>query len=231
MPTRNRRELLERAVESVRRQRYALWELLVVDDASTDDTWAWLQKVAAGDERIKPMRLDPQRGSSAARNLALDRATGDLIAYLDDDNRYDPDWLRAAAWAFTERPGTQVAYGARVVDDDVRHRGLPGRSMPIVQFLAWDRDAMSVSNRVDQNVIVHRPSAVRFDEAIDHFSDWDLMLQLTDRCDPLELPAIAVHYYSDAPERVTTIARRDGTEDAVAARVLARMRERRGGSE
>ena len=71
----------------------------------------------------------------------------------------------------------------------------------------WDRDAMMRSNLVDLNVIAHRPSAVRFDESIDHFSDWDLMLQLTDNCDPLELPAIAVHYYSDRLDRVTVKAR------------------------
>ena len=102
--------------------------------------------------------------------------------------------------------------------------------MPIVQFLAWDRGAMLQSNRVDQNVIAHRPSPVRFDETIDHFSDWDLMLQLTDDCDPLELPAIAVHYYSDATDRTTVTARRTGIEPEVAAHVRQRAHDRRGGA-
>ena len=76
----------------------------------------------------------------------------------------------------------------------------------------------------------HRPSAVRFDETIDHFSDWDLLLQLTDDCDPLALPAIAVHYHSDAPDRVTDAARANGVEPAIAARVRARALARRGES-
>ena len=99
--------------------------------------------------------------------------------------------------------------------------------MPIVQFLAWDRDAMLVSNRVDQNVIAHRPAPARLDEMIDQFSDWDLMLQLTADCDPLELPAIAVHYYSDDPLRVTAIARGAGGEPGRVARVRERERARK----
>ncbi len=100
--------------------------------------------------------------------------------------------------------------------------------MPFVQFLAWDRDAMMESNRVDQNVIAHRPSTVRFDEAIDQFSDWDLMLQLTEHCDPLELPAVAVHYYSDNTDRITNLSRRAGMESGLAERVRERARARRG---
>ena len=227
MPTRNRRALLERAVESVIAQTYGNWELLLVDDASTDDTWDWIEKMAAGDARIVPFRFAVHQNSSRARNHALDRARGDVIVYLDDDNRFDAEWLRAVAWAFAEYPDTNVCYGARVVDDDVRHRGLPGRSLPFVQFLAWDREAMLEANRVDQNAIAHRASAVRFDESIDLFSDWDLMLQLTDDCDPLELPAIAVHYHSDAADRICDIARGTGIEPETAAHVRTRALARR----
>ncbi len=228
LPTRNRAARLERAIESVRKQTYENWELLVVDDASDDDTWPRLQKLATNDPRIRTFRFERQGGSSRARNHALDAARGDVVVYLDDDNRFDPDWVRAVAWAFTEYPDTRVAYGARVVDDDIRHQGLPGRSMPMVQFLAWDREAMLQSNRVDQNVIAHRPSPARLDETGDHFTDWDLMLQLTDDCEPLELPAIAVHYYSDVPDRVTVVARASGVESAIAERVRRRARDRRG---
>jgi predicted AlkP superfamily phosphohydrolase/phosphomutase len=228
MPTRNRLDLVERAIESVRRQSYANWELLVVDDASGDDTWVRLQKFGENDPRIRPFHFDTQSGSSRARNHGLDHAKGDVIVYLDDDNRLDPDWVRAVAWAFGEYPETKVAYGARVVDDDVRHQGRAGRSMPIVQFLKWDRDAMLQSNRVDQNVIAHRPSPARLDEITDQFTDWDLMLQLTGDCEPLELPAIAVHYYSDAQDRVTAAARRTGVEADLVERVRQRERDRRG---
>ncbi len=225
MPTRNRFTLLERAVESVRWQSYANWELLVVDDESTDDTWQGLQKLAENDPRIRPFRMSERGRSSAARNHALDHADGDVMVYLDDDNRFDPDWCKAVAWAFTEYRDATVAYGARVIDDDVRHQGRPGRSMPIIQFNAWDRDAMQRGNLVDQNVIAHRPSPARFDPAIDHFSDWDLLLKLTDECDPLELPVLAAYYYSDIADRLSSDF--GGRADALVEYVRARTFERR----
>jgi hypothetical protein len=222
MPTHNRAALLERAIASVKAQTYSHWELLVVDDASTDDTPARLAQYEHEDARIRVFRLDEQVRSSGARNHALDYAKGDVVAYLDDDNRFDPDWLRALVWAFTEFPETQVCYGARVIDDDVRHQGRDGRSMPIIQFNAWDSDAMLQTNLVDQNVIAHRPSPVRFDPAIDHFSDWDVLLQLTDNCDALALPALAVHYHTDVQERLSA----DFTDPAFVERAMARIRER-----
>ena len=228
MPTHDRADLVGRAIDSVLGQSYPNWELLVVDDASTDETWPLLEKYAANDPRIRVFRFETNQRSSIARNHALDNATGQLITYLDDDNRFDPDWLRAVAWAFDEYAETEVAYGARVVDDDVRHRGYDGRSLPFVQFLRWDRDAMMQSNQVDQNVIAHRASTVRFDEDIDHFTDWDLMLQLTRECEPLELPALAVHYYSDTADRASDRFRAIDADESLAAHVRRREWQRRG---
>jgi glycosyltransferase involved in cell wall biosynthesis len=148
---------------------------------------------------MKPFRFHEHQRSSRARNHALDRARGDVIVYLDDDNCFDADWLKSVVWAFTEFPDTSVCYGARVIDDDDRHRGLRDRSLPIVQFLSWDRDEVLRANRVDQNVIAHRPSPVRFDESIDYLSDWDVILQLTQDREPLALPVLAAYYYTDAP--------------------------------
>ncbi len=74
-PTRNRSERLREAIESVRRQTYEWWEMLVVDDGSSDETWELLQKEREADGRIRPFRCD-HRGVSAARNHALERADG-----------------------------------------------------------------------------------------------------------------------------------------------------------
>jgi predicted AlkP superfamily phosphohydrolase/phosphomutase len=227
MPTRDRAERLARAIESVQRQSYPYWELLVVDDASDDGTWALLLELSESDHRVRPFHFDEQQRSSRARNHALDHAKGDVIVYLDDDNRFDPDWCKAVVWAFTEYPDTQVCYGARVVDDDLRHQGRPERSLPFVQFLPWDREGMLRSNRVDQNVIAHRPSSARLDPAIDHFSDWDLLLQLTDDVDPLRLPAVAAYYHSDDPSRLSSAFDDGAFVESTMAYVRNRAIERR----
>ncbi|HEX6476338.1 MAG TPA: glycosyltransferase [Acidimicrobiales bacterium] len=225
-PTRNRTDLLVRAINSVRAQSYGRWEHIVVDDASDDETRELLEAMATEDARMRPFRFHEHQRSSRARNHALDRAQGDVIVYLDDDNCFDPDWLKSVVWAFTEYPDTTVCYGARVIDDDSRHRGLFDRSLPIVQFLAWDGDEALRGNRVDQNVLAHRPSLVRFDESIDYLSDWDVILQLTKDREPLALPVLAAYYYTDAPRLSTDV----GAEmqrhayDYVRGRAIARQR-------
>jgi predicted AlkP superfamily phosphohydrolase/phosphomutase len=202
-PTRNRALWLQHAIASVRAQRYQHWEMLVVDDGSTDETPEVLASFA-DDERIRPLRIEPS-GVSRARNHALENARGEVVVYLDDDNRFDPDWLHAVVWAFTAYPDSTVCYGARIVDDFDRHHTGQAGGLPWVQFLPWDRDAVEEFNRVDMNVLAHRPSPARFDPGLGYFADWDLLLKLTDATDPLELPVIAVYYTTDASERLTAV--------------------------
>ena len=68
------------------------------------------------DPRIRTF-TGPGRGVCSARNVALDAAAGDLVAYIDDDNRMHPEWLRSVVWAFEQHPETEVLYGAFVIDD------------------------------------------------------------------------------------------------------------------
>lgn len=84
LPTRNRLEYLRRAIASVLRQTMGDLELLVVDDASTDETPALL--AASGDARLRPLRLDTQGGVSRARNTGIRAARGRWVAFLDDDD-------------------------------------------------------------------------------------------------------------------------------------------------
>src|SRR5262249_38069251 len=95
LPTRDRRDLLARAIESVQKQSYRNWELLIVDDGSVDGTPEFLADVAG--ERV---RCFPRHGAGAcaARNVALNEARGELLAYLDADNTMHPPWLKALGW-------------------------------------------------------------------------------------------------------------------------------------
>jgi predicted AlkP superfamily phosphohydrolase/phosphomutase len=200
MPTRNRRRLLESAIASVKAQAYPHWELLVVDDGSTDDTAEFLEDL--DDPRIRPLASHGV-GVCAARNLALNAANGDLIAYLDDDNRFDRQWLKAVALTFNARPETRVCYGARVYDDEGREHGGESSARPGVQFVGWDRRAIREGNFVDMSSLAHRRGKVRFDESLSHLGDWDLLLRLAEEEGPVEVPTIASYYRTDAPQRIT----------------------------
>ena len=137
----------------MQRQTYERWELLVVDDGSDDGTAEYLKHL--DDPRIRPFHLD-RVGVSNARNNALDNAHGDVVVYLDDDNRFDPDWCKAVAWCFATHPDVDVCYGARVFDDNGRAHFESDSGLPGLQFLPWDRAAVEEFNRVDMNVLAHR---------------------------------------------------------------------------
>jgi glycosyltransferase involved in cell wall biosynthesis len=91
IPTHNRPEFLRAAITSVLNQTYQNFEIIVVDDASTDDT----AKVVAAfnDARIRFIRHDINKGGSAARNTGIVNSTCDYIAFLDDDDEWLPEKL------------------------------------------------------------------------------------------------------------------------------------------
>jgi succinoglycan biosynthesis protein ExoO len=80
---------VERALRSVQRQTYANIEIIVVVDASTDDTAAVVMRCAAADKRIRLVRLDRNRGISVARNTGADAVRGEWIAVIDADDADD----------------------------------------------------------------------------------------------------------------------------------------------
>jgi glycosyltransferase involved in cell wall biosynthesis len=92
IPAFNRAALLPRAIASVQAQNYANWELIVVDDASTDHTRAVVEGAPV---QVRYIRLDENRGVGAARNTGIAAAGGDLIAMLDSDDEYLPEHLQS----------------------------------------------------------------------------------------------------------------------------------------
>jgi glycosyltransferase involved in cell wall biosynthesis len=88
LPTRNRQLLLARAVRSALAQTYANIELIVVNDGSTDHTKRFLDQEQEKDRRLIPIHLRESVGPSAARNIAIRRASGTFVTGLDDDDEF-----------------------------------------------------------------------------------------------------------------------------------------------
>jgi glycosyltransferase involved in cell wall biosynthesis len=116
-------------------QRYRRWELLVIDDVGQLGSESVVGDI--GDPRVRWMRIE-RAGVCAARNTGLAHARGELIAYLDDDNLMDPDWLYTVVWAFEQRPEADVLYGAIVIDDVRRIDGKSVGDLPRAFFRPWD---------------------------------------------------------------------------------------------
>jgi len=99
VPTLNRAALLKEAIKSTLSQAYKNWEMIIVDDGSSDGTRGLVFEFIKKDARIKYFR-NPGKGAGAARNFGIKNATGEWIAFLDDDvenlpNRFE-DQLTAA---------------------------------------------------------------------------------------------------------------------------------------
>ena len=100
LTTYNRRQSLPRAIGSVLAQEDADFELIVVDDASTDDTQSYLATLT--DPRIKILATERNVGPSGARNLGIEAARAEVVAFLDSDDVYRPRRLRAPLAALAD---------------------------------------------------------------------------------------------------------------------------------
>lgn len=108
IPSRNRRELLLRAIRSVLRQDLSDFELIIVDDASEDGSADAVEAIA--DPRIKLIRQEVPRGANPARNRGLLAATAPIVAFLDSDDEFEPHKLSTVLAIFNGQPdlGTLV---------------------------------------------------------------------------------------------------------------------------
>lgn len=92
-PVHNSSKTMKATLDSIRNQSYTNWEVLLVDDASSDDSVQIAKDYATLDKRIKPITLSTNVGAAQARNIAIDHARGQYIAFLDSDDRWDTDKL------------------------------------------------------------------------------------------------------------------------------------------
>lgn len=113
MPCYNVERYLDTAIGSVRAQPFESWELIAVDDASTDGTAEALERAAQQDARVKPIHHDCNRGAAAARNTGLAHACGVYIWFLDPDDDFEPALLPETFRALEESDTDVAVFGCR----------------------------------------------------------------------------------------------------------------------
>lgn len=120
IPNRNTRPFLDERRDSILRQTFTDWEVVVVDDGSTDGAWEFFQQWAARDSRVSVFK-GPGRGLYAGWNDALQRATGEYIHIATSDDTMDKDFLRVMVDALRSRPECLVAQcELNVIDEQGR---------------------------------------------------------------------------------------------------------------
>jgi glycosyltransferase involved in cell wall biosynthesis len=116
-PTYNREAFLPVAIESVLAQSYKEFELIIVDDGSTDNSRELINAYVDKDPRVKYLYQENQR-QSVARNYALSIAKGDFICFLDSDNYWPHDKLEKSLKAFEQHPEADIVYGDCITIDE-----------------------------------------------------------------------------------------------------------------
>lgn len=197
MPVRDRESLIGEAIDSVRAQTYDNWELLVVDDGSTDGTGEVVESY--DDDRISLVRQAPS-GVCAARNNGARHASGEFVAFLDSDNSWNPLFLQLCI-AGTEAHATELVYsGSKLIHGDGSE-----------SYLAFEADhdfLLYVRNFIDLNTVVVSKRLFDevggFDESLRRWVDYDLLIRLTDKTAPQLLHFIGVEYaHNDDASRIT----------------------------
>lgn len=124
IPTHNRADLIRETLDSVAAQTFPDWECVIVDDSSTDQTRAVVEEYQAHDPRFRYVWHDSALGSRdekvvAVRNFALTLASGEFVAFLDDDDLWLPEYL-ATVLEPMQRPSCVLAAAARLFWDGER---------------------------------------------------------------------------------------------------------------
>ena len=198
VPVHNGAETIAATLDSVRAQTWTHWELLVVDDGSTDGTAALVQQVrdTTGDDRLGVISI-PNGGVSAARNLGAARSRGELLTFIDADDLWTPDKLEAQVRMLQCRPGAAVVYSwvdcvAADGQSFMRRGGYSASAGPIQRKMTLIDIVESGSN-----VMVRRDAffAVNgFDATLTHGEDWDLWVRLAAQFAYAFVPAPQVLY-------------------------------------
>jgi GT2 family glycosyltransferase len=177
VPTRNRSTLLRLTLHSALRQQGVDLEVLVVDEASTDDTPAVLS--ALGDARVRVIRHDTPQGVSTARNHGAGEARGEWLAFLDDDDLWAPDKLARQLHAAREARCDWAYTGTVNIDD--RGRTLSGRPPLPPEDAAAALLGYNAIPGGGSNVVVRRTtwrSAGAFNTRLRNTEDWEMWIRL-----------------------------------------------------
>lgn len=204
MPAYNAAEFLKRSVRSVLNQSYEMFELIIVDDGSEDDTLEIARRLATVDERIKVFTKQ-NAGCSAARNYALKHSNGSLIALLDADDTWHTSFLEKLHGALTGQPDKGLAYcgwqnlglskgkGKLFVPPD--YEG-PDKLLGLLNGCPWPIHAALTRRSLMEH-------AGGFNEALTVAEDYELWLRIAVGNKIVRVPEVLAYYHHHGHENVT----------------------------
>lgn len=205
LPTKNREELLRRAVESVLTQSHTTLELLVVDDGSTDGTRNYLDTARTADSRIRVIRNETSLGAPLSRNLAIGEARGEFITGLDDDDYFHPQRIAAFVdeWRMHEQIGQSFSC---LFSQDVTERGSEQFASARAGAVRWED--LFFANVIGNQIFTRRETLIAaglFDPGMPAWQDLDLFIRVLRHAGPAKLVDAALYYMNmdPRPDRIS----------------------------
>lgn len=201
IPTYNRVDYLREAIESVLAQTYKNYEILVVDDGSTDNT---RELVASYASRIKYIYQD-NKGPSAARNNGIRNAKGNLIAFLDSDDLWHPDKLAKQVAVFVENPSLSflaTGYG----EINTKYEVIKTNVLQSSELRSLQRKEMYKNFFATSSVMVKKTcfnKAGLFNENLHFAEDWEMWIRILKYYSFDYVPNLLVQYRVH-PIKITT---------------------------
>lgn len=190
MPTYNRAFCIEGAIDSLLKQTYQGYELIIIDDGSTDNTEKVIKEKYGNllGEKLKYICLDTNKGVCYARNTGLENAKNEWIAYLDTDNTLRPYFLQEFYEAILQNPTSKNFY-AQIINSD-----------NLIIGKDFNHKSLYEANYIDMGVYVHHKSLYEkyggFDTKLKRLVDWDLILRYTKKETPVYIKKILLDYSS-----------------------------------
>jgi glycosyltransferase involved in cell wall biosynthesis len=216
---------LKEAVESVLAQAYENWELVLIDDASTDpDTLAALPRLAQCDARIRFGQRKENGGISVASNDGLALAKGDWVGFLDHDDLLEPDALFEVVRLLQSYPDADLIYSD---EDRLTENGF---EKPLLKP-DWSPDYFLSYNYISHFTCLRRvllEEAGLFHSQYDGVQDYDLYLRISERTNRIyHLPRVLYHWRRTTTSTADNIWRKPRALDA-GKRAIEKHLERRG---
>lgn len=137
IPTYNRLAYLRRAIASVQAQTFSDWELLVVDDGSSDKSLEIVAELEKRDRRVRALQNSGPRGPAAARNVGIREARSRYVAFLDSDDIWEPEKLQSFMGAAASRPDAVLIGSDYKIFDGATNETKTMRDVVYKTMLPW----------------------------------------------------------------------------------------------
>jgi glycosyltransferase involved in cell wall biosynthesis len=199
IPVRNRPAQLSQALRSVQLQSHPVTEIIVVDDASTDETATLALTLAAEDRRIRLLRHSKRRGGSASRNTGWNASDADWIAFLDSDDEWLPEKLERQV-EYLKGHGSALACFT-----GCQARGDIGGYRPPKAVSLFDLQRSNILGTTSTALVSRFALAAigGFDENLPSCQDWDVWIKLRKQGEILVIPDPLVFFEQGGKDRIS----------------------------